>query len=305
MKRVLLTGATGFVGCHFLPSLAEKGFEVHTVSRSPLDADLENSNKIDVHRHQADLLDLKQTAELIEKIRPTHLIHLAWQIEHGRHWMAKENFQWVNASVALFEQFIARGGQRAVCAGTCFEYALTDEIYSEDETPIKPQTVYGKCKAALQLLLAALAQKEDISVAWGRLFFTYGTHDRSNRLIPYVIRALLENEPALCSHGSQIRDFLYIEDVADAFVSLLDSEVTGEVNIASGVPVTLKEIILKAAEMTGNRDLVKFGAIDAAPNEPPQIVADVGRLQREVGWQPKWSLDAGLAKTVEWWREDV
>jgi nucleoside-diphosphate-sugar epimerase len=192
MKRVLVTGAKGFVGHFCLPLLAAKGYEVHAISRTP-PINNKNSQEFDIRWHQADLLDAAQTAQLVAAIHPTHLLHLAWHIEHGKHYSARENFLWVCTSLTLFEDFVANGGQRAVCAGTAAEYSWTEEtIYEEYRTPLKPATAYGKCKHALQILLEAYAQQFGVSFAWGRIFFLYGPEDRTNRLVPSVIRDLLQ-----------------------------------------------------------------------------------------------------------------
>lgn len=300
MKRVVVTGATGCIGQKTIPFLIERGYAVHGVtSKSSLPEAGEN-----LFWHQADLLDGEQVRRLIEKIEPTHLLHLAWYFERDVYSSA-QNFSWVNASFALAENFVKNGGRRIVCAGTCAEYSWAEKIYRENETALKPASVYGKCKLASQILFEALTEREKVSAAWGRIFFIYGAGERANRLVPSVVRSLLKNEFALCSHGNQIRDYLYVEDVADAFVSLLDGDVSGAVNIASGKSATLKEIIFKIAEITGNSELVKLGAVETAPDEPPQIVADVARLRSEVGWSPKWSLEDGLLQTVEWWRENI
>jgi nucleoside-diphosphate-sugar epimerase len=118
-----------------------------------------------------------------------------------------------------------------------------------------------------------------------------------------VVQSLLRGEPARCSHGNQIRDFLHVEDAAAAFVALLDAEtVAGAVNIASGRPVALKDLIGSIAVELGREDLIRLGAVPAQANEPPLLLADVARLRDEVGWQPRYTLETGLAQTVEWWR---
>lgn len=300
MKRVIVTGATGCIGQKTIPYLIERGYTVHCITskKSP------PTSGGDLFWHQADLLDAEQTRQLIEKIEPTHLLHLAWYFEKDVYSSAK-NFLWVNASFALQENFIKNGGQRIVCAGTCAEYGWTEKIYRENESPLKPASVYGKCKLASQILFDALTEKEKVSAAWGRIFFMYGAGERENRLVPAVIRSLLRNKLALCSHGNQLRDYLYVEDVADAFVNLLDGDVSGAINIGSGKATPLKEIIFKIAGITGNREFIKLGAIEPPANEAPQIVADVTRLKSEVGWSPKWTLEDGLRETVEWWRENI
>jgi UDP-glucose 4-epimerase len=96
---------------------------------------------------------------------------------------------------------------------------------------------------------------------------------------------------------------MYSIDVGSAFVSLLDSKVEGPVNIASGKPVTIGDIVRTIASKIGRPDLVRLGAIPAPADEPPVILADTGRLNGDVGWKPKYSLDEGLDMTIEWWKQ--
>ena len=128
----------------------------------------------------------------------------------------------------------------------------------------------------------------------------YGPHAHPSRIPGVVIESLSRNEPARCSHGNQIRDFLHIADVAAALAALTDSDVQGPVNIASGEPVTIREIVLQIADHFGRRDLVEFGAVPTAATEPPLLVADVRRLKMELGWKPVHSLASGLDATLVW-----
>lgn len=297
MKRVLLTGATGFIGRRCQPLLLANGYEVHAVSSR-----LPQETCSDVYWHQANLLDFSQVPMLIADVLPTHLLHFAWYAEPGKYWTALENFHWVQASLGLLQEFYSHGGGRVVMAGTCAEYDWKYGYCSERITPLAPATLYGTCKHSLQTMLDVFSKETGLSSAWGRIFFLYGPHEHPARLISSVICALLQGQPARCSHGNQIRDFLHVEDVADAFVALLESDVMGPVNIASGEPVVLKDVVYKIADTLGKRDLVQLGAIPAQDNEPRVLIADFHRLSDEVGWQAKYDLDTGLEHTIKWWK---
>lgn len=299
MKRVLLTGASGFVGRHCLPTLVARGYEVHAVS-SRADAPREMTKS--VHWHRADLLDAAQVSALLAQVEPTHLLHCAWYAVPGAYWTSAENFRWVEASLHLLQTFAASGGQRVVATGTCAEYDWRYGYCSEKVTPLHPTTIYGVCKHALQLMLEALCGQANVSAAWGRLFFLYGRHESPQRLVASVISSVLQEQPALCSHGAQIRDFLYAQDAADALVALLDSETTGAVNIASGTPVTLRRVVEEAAAQLGRPDLIRLGALPSPEHEPRLLLADVARLRDEVNWSPRYDLASGLAETIGWWK---
>jgi nucleoside-diphosphate-sugar epimerase len=296
MKRVLLTGATGFIGRQCVPLLRERGLEVHAVSSR---RGAEGAG--DVRWHEADLLDAARVAELIGSIRPTHLLHMAWYAAPGKYWTAGENLSWTQASLGLLQAFARAGGERVVVAGTCAEYDWRYGFCSEGLTPLRPATLYGTCKHSLQLMLEALALESKMSAAWGRIFFLYGPHEHPSRLVAHVIRGLLRGERVPCTHGRQVRDFLHVRDVASAFVSLLESDVRGAVNIASGLPVSVRDIVGMIAEQLGGEELIDLGAIEPK-EEPPLLVANVARLKDEVGWEPDYDLRRGLAETIDWWR---
>lgn len=301
MKRVLITGARGFVGRRCLPLLLAEGYEVHAVSHSHTSDD--SAGEDAVHWHTADLLDEAATSDLIARVQPTHLLHLAWYTKHGKFWTAVENLRWVRASLALFESFAQAGGKRLVGVGTCVEYAPQGEApCNERTTPIAPATLYGACKHALHSILEAFSKQAGFSTAWGRLFFPYGPDEVPNRLVPSVIRSLLKDEEARCTHGRQVRDFIFVEDAAAALVALLDSSVEGAVNIGSGESFALRDLINSIAEQIGRPELVTLGAIEAPEGEPPALWADVTRLRDEVGWTPRYALQEGIAETIEWWK---
>ncbi len=295
MKKVLVTGATGFIGRHSLPRLCESNYEVHAVTgqRSP------HGNTEDVVWHRANLLEPYEIATLVENVRPTHLLHFAWYAVPGKYWTAPENLAWVRATASLMQAFSDQGGQRAVMAGSCAEYDWKFDYCSEQFTPCRPATLYGACKHSMQTLLDAWSKQTGLSSAWGRIFFLYGPHEYPSRLVPSIIHSLLNNEPARCTHGNQVRDFMYVEDAAAAFVELLGSDATGAVNIASGVPAPLKEVIYMVADYLNKRGLVQLGAVSVPTGEPDTLIADVSRLCDEVGFRPRYGLKEGIALTIE------
>lgn len=300
MNRVLISGATGFIGRHCLPILLSRGYEVHAVSSKMPEESLS-----EVHWHQVNLLDLRQIPALISKVQPNYLLHFAWYVEPGKLTTANENFLWVQAGLELLRQFYEQGGMRIVMAGSCFEYDWSYGYCSEFFTPRAPATFYGKCKNGLQNLLESYSEQTGVSSSWGRIFFVYGPYEDPKRLVSYVIVSLLKGKPACCTHGNQIRDYLYVEDVAGAFVNLLESDAQGPVNIASGHPVSLKNIISKLGRWLNEEHLIKLGAVPTSPGEAPLVVANVNRLSEEVGWSPQYSLKEGLKKTIDWWKSDL
>jgi nucleoside-diphosphate-sugar epimerase len=298
MKRVLVTGLSGFIGRHALPELILRGFEVHAISS------IERPDSVAVHWHQADLLGkTNDVRSVVERIQPTHVLHLAWHTTPCSFWSSPENEQWQAASTELFQHCADSGVQRIVGAGSCAEYAWNETPCDERLTPLEPTSLYGQTKHATHTSLIQTSDEAGISAAWGRVFFMYGPGAHSNRMPGVVISALMNGEFANCSHGEQLRDFIHIRDAANALVSVLDSEITGPVNIASGDPVRIKDMVLTVADHFDARDRIRFGAVASNPNEPHEICANVERLRNELNWSPKFDLTSGIKDTVNWWQD--
>ena len=299
MKRLLVTGASGFIGRHALITLREYDFEVHATS---LHQQPEHTNRI--RWHHVDLLDSGAIEKLVSAVRPTHLLHLAWYAAPHDYSESAQNLGWCEASIHLLGQFAKHAGERAVFAGSCFEYDLRYGFCSEDTTPCTPATLYGTCKNALQQVVSSFSARAGLSTAWGRLFYLYGPYENPQRLVPSVVRSLLRGQCARCTHGRQVRDFLHVEDAASAFVSLLCSDVNGIINIGSGQPVTVKRLIELAADLLGRRGLLRLGTRPMGPDEPYVVVADNRRMRSATGWNPRFSLEEGLRYTIEWWKRN-
>jgi nucleoside-diphosphate-sugar epimerase len=311
VSRVLLTGASGFLGAALVAPLSEAGHEVHAISRAgrpprehgrtrgPAPAHVER-----VVWHAVDLTDATAAEAAVRVIAADSLLHMAWYVEHGRYWSAPENVVWVEATLRLLRAFAAAGGRRAVMAGTCAEYEWSQERpYDERTAPLAPATLYGTAKHATHLVAESFAAEAGLELAWGRIFMPYGPREDAARLVPSVIRALLAGAEAPVSDGAQVRDFMYVEDLAGAFAAILDSDVRGALNVASGRCCTLREMVALVADTVGRPELVRWGALPARPGDPPRLVADVRRLREEVGFVGKVDLQDGVRRTVAWWRE--
>lgn len=296
MSRVLLTGASGFIGRHLATPLLDAGHEVHAVSSrgEPRHAD-------GVVWHRADLTDALAAEALVREIAAEGMIHLAWYVEHGKYWQAPENLIWVEATLRLLRGFAAAGGRRAVIAGTCAEYEWSQDVYDEQESPLQPATLYGVAKHATRLVAERFAENAGVALAWARIFMPYGPGEPSARLLPSVIRSLLVGEDAPVSHGEQVRDFMYVEDVARAFAAIYESSVRGAINVGTGRGHALRELVELAAQAAGRPELVRWGALSAREGEPMRLLADVSRLEREVGFAPRVELREGVERTVASW----
>jgi nucleoside-diphosphate-sugar epimerase len=248
-----------------------------------------------------DLLRPGAARALVDRVRPSHLLHLAWFVVPGKLIAAPENFDWVGASLELVRGFADAGGTRLCVSGSGYEYDWTHGYCTEGLTPCVPDTVYGACKHALHEMVRTFAAGRELSAAWPRVFFLYGPKEHPERLVSSVIRSLLREEPARCSHGRQIRDYLHVQDVADGLVAVLDSEVQDAVNVSSGQATTLREIASTIGRLTGRPELVQLGVLPARANDVPLVVGSNAKAAA-LGWQPRYDLESGLLQTIEWWR---
>lgn len=282
-----------------MPLLLARSHEIHAIGRNQQSApEWEN-----VFWHEADLLQPGVPTRLIFDLRAEYLLHLAWSpAVPGQFWNAPDNLGWARASFELIEAFARSGGRRVVATGSCAEYGQVTGECDETTTALSPTTLYGICKHAVQTVASAWCEKVNLSFAWARLFYLFGPNENPLRVIPYVTRSLLKQEPALCSSGRQELDYLYVKDAASALVSLLESSVEGAVNVGSGKPISLRHLLETVERQLGHANLIRFGE-RSSPEMAECFWANTARLRNEVAWNPQYDLDSAIRETIAWWQQ--
>lgn len=295
--RILMTGASGFVGDATARALGTKGIELHAIGRNK-----PNCEAI-VSWHRTDLFNDRDVRKVMGLVRPRAILHLAWYVEHNKFWSAPENLRWVDATTTLFRIGAEYGVERFVGTGTCYEYDWpTHGCCNEIATTIRPTTLYAEAKDATRRALHLLATKTSVELSWARLFFLFGPGEKEGRLVSTIARALARGESASCTSGVVFRDYIDVTTAGEALSALTLSNVTGPVNIASGTPIRVADLALRLGQLAGHPELVKIGALPDRPNEPLLICADVDRLRNEVGYVPTRTLDDALTETLCYWR---
>lgn len=286
--KILLTGASGFVGRHVLQTLSSQPADIHTVGRRPIP----QSAPRHCH-HLLDLTDPGATNAALEQIQPTHLLHLAWDVTHGAFWSSPANLDWVAASLNLYRAFARQGGRRIAVSGSFAEYDWSFPHLDEAASACVPATLYGQSKHALHGLLAAAARQDGISLAWPRLFMLYGPQENPARFVSSIARALVAGRPAVVRDGGAVRDFLHVADAARALATVLLSAHEGAVNIASGCATSLAEVAEQIAQLTLNPHL-----LTVSPGTHSTLTASTALLAG-LGFKPHYALSEGLAEVVE------
>ena len=296
--KILLTGATGFIGSHVARELAREGHEIQALV-------LPNDN---LGRITDVLPSLKMIPGDFLKspvaLPPTRFdlcIHLAWYVVPGKYLEAPENRDFARASIAFAESVAAAGCRRFVATGTCFEYDTHLGLLSES-SPTKPHSLYAQCKLQLFHELQALGTRTGMEIAWPRFFYQYGPGEDPRRFVPVVINTLLQGKQFTVPPNEQIRDYLHVADVGSGVCAVARSRLTGAVNIGSGEPATVHQIATQLAAIVGRPELIVVGTKPYAPEDSPRIIAENKRLREETDWKRRYPLAEGLKQTIDWWK---
>ncbi len=289
--RLLLTGASGFLGRHVLGLLRQHGVAVWTLGRS-----CPPGQSAAMHI-SCDLLAGADLAEPLRQLVPSHLLHLAWVTDHDSYQTSARNADWARATEQLARAFCDAGGRHLVVAGSCAEYDWSNGWCDEDTTAIVPATAYGAAKDATRQSLQNLCAGRGVRLAWARVFFTFGAGQSGRRLIPSLVAALRGTRDAFKVQSLQRRDFVAAQDVAQAFETLLHAPAAGCYNISSAMPVAVGDLVRTLARLleADPRPLLALAANDATA---PALVAGDNRRLRALGWCGPTGLVDSLAQMI-------
>ena len=275
--RILLTGASGFVGRQVLAELVRQGVETVAVGRT-------RPEGFDGEFIEVDLLQPEACPALVARAGSTHLVHMAWYAEHGKFWTSPLSLRWLEATVRLVESFCIAGGRQVVAAGTCAEYDWSVGFCREDDSPLIPATLYGTAKDATRRLVQAICEAHSVPCAWGRIFLPYGPGEDGRRLIPSLIEVFTRRQAPFRVNAGAYRDFMHVEDVGRGFVQLLLADAAGSYNISSGQPTQIAEVVCLIAEACGADPRLVLDLATERPGEPKLLLGDSRKL-KALGWQ--------------------
>ncbi len=303
MKRCLVTGATGFVGNNVVRRLVADGHEVHLLLREGHSDWRVKDLRSDVGFHLADLHDEDRVQRVIDEVRPEWIFHLAtygaysWQQDVTT--MLRTN---VLGAAVLLNACVKAGFDAFVHAGSSSEYGFKAYAPAEDSS-LEPNSYYAVSKASAALLCRYVAQKYDLRIPVLRLYSVYGPYEAPHRLIPTLILRGLENSFPPLVDPETSHDFIYVDDVTDAFVlaAQVENQPPGEIfNVGTGVQTTLKSVVEVAREELGIVSEPQWGAMTGREWDTNIWICDNRHIKEILGWSPKFPFRDGFRQTVDW-----
>ncbi len=293
-KRILVTGATGFIGARLCCRLKQSGALVHAVSRHAVDDTA-------YHWHQAELSDQDQVYALFNQVKPHYVFHLASLVKGAR----DESLVMAMCEANLLStvNILSAATRLEAC-----RVILTGSL-EEPEGSISsavPSSPYAAAKSAASAYARMYRELYGLSVVTARLFMVYGPDQKDDRkLIPYVIKSLLKGEQPSLMSGQRKVDWIYVDDVVSGYVAIASQEnITDHVvDIGSGELHSVQTVVEMLANIIQSSASPQFGSMPDRPMEQVRV-ANISRTKELVGWSPGHSLSSGLDETVKWYSKE-
>ncbi|MBU3179966.1 NAD-dependent epimerase/dehydratase family protein [Clostridium psychrophilum] len=306
-KRVLITGASGFVGSCLTRRLLKENCKIHIITRDATNLWRLGGTLKDIEIHNLNLLNSEKISKLASEISVDKIYHLATY--GGYHYQNKVE-DVINTNVIgtfnLFREFSKKGIEMFINTSSSSEYGEKFKPMSEGMN-LSPNNMYGASKAAGTILCSTYAKTNNIPLVTLRLFSPYGYYDAKTRLIPTVIMACLLGKEIKLSNKDSKRDFVFIDDVVDAYIdSSKQVNSYGEIfNIGSGIQYTTDEIVSNIINLTGKHVSIHWENNLDRQYEPQMWVSDIKKANEKLNWDPKVEIKVGLNNTIDWFKDNL
>lgn len=298
--RVLVTGASGFVGSNLVQRLVRAGHDVISVVRAA-------APSVPGEQLVVGGLDIYELRRVLSGRTIDTVVNLAAAGVHPGD-RDPENLSRINAYFPseLVRLAADRGARALVHVGSSAEYSVSDSASPiMESSPLEVRRLYGASKAAGGLLARALGEQFGLPVAVLRLFNVFGPGEASHRLFPSLVSSLRRSDCVALSAGTQVRDFMHVDDVCEGIEVVLEklsekSSIAGTFNLATGCGTTVRDFALEVATaLKADPELLRFGVLPLRPDDLPSVVGDPRAFETTFGWSCPRRLKEGVAAAVQ------
>lgn len=304
--RVLVTGAAGFIGANLVRRLLRDGHEVHAVINYASDnwrlADILS----DVSLHKA-MLEDDDIFTIMDEVQPETVYHLAANGVYSNQKSVSDMLMYNNlATLNVYMACLQTRVKILIHAGSSLEYGYKDHPASENE-PLAPTTPYGMTKALATSYLQQMSQYGGIrvqNIITLRLYSVYGPYEAPIRLIPALIEHGLRGKLPPMANPDNARDFVYVEDVCDAFIKAANAPYGSQIyNVGTGKQTTLREVVDVSRQYFSIQAEAHWNTSENRAWDTSCWIADNRKIKEQLGWQPRYTFEEGFRQTVEWTKE--
>jgi UDP-glucose 4-epimerase len=302
LKRVLITGGAGFIGANLTRMLLDKGFEIHLLLRPGSDLWRISSILHNVIPHHLSILDRDKLRKTLGMIRPEWIFHLASNGNSSLHANPSKIMETnITGTIGLVEICSDFGFEAFIHAGSSSEYGFKDHPPQETER-LEPNSYYAVAKASATLFCSFWAQKYGADITTLRIYAAYGPYEDPARFVPMLaVNGLQKRFPPLVRPGVA-RDFVYVEDVCEAFIK--SAEIKGApgriFNVGTGIQTTIRDAVRSAQRILRIEEPPRWGSMPDRRWDTNVWLADNRKITEEIGWVPRHGFEDGFIRTIRW-----
>ncbi len=307
--KILITGGAGFIGANFVYKCLEMNYEVNIIEKKEANFWRIKKIKDRIKIHFNNLLNYKETEKFIFEIKPDIVVHFA---AYGAYQRFQQDIDLtintnLKATINLVNACNKIGVECFINTGTNSEYGIKENPMKETDI-LEADNLYAITKASATMYCQMTAKKFNFPVVIMRPFAVYGYFEEKERLIPSIIVSCLSNNKLELSRPDSVRDFIFIEDLMDAYLLAIKNikNIKGQIfNLGGGKQNPISKIVKIVKNITGSNIKPTYGQTKAAQTEPKNWVSDISKAKKMLGWQPKYNLEAGLKKNIEWFKNNL
>jgi len=308
-NTILITGGAGFIGANFVYKFLELGYGVSVFERK--EANMWRIEKIltKINLYSPDLTDYQKTEKIISEIKPDIVIHFA---AYGAYQRFQQDINLtidtnLKSTINLINACNKIGVECFINTGTNSEYGIKNKPMKEADI-LEPDNLYAITKSGSTFYCQMMAKKFSFPVVTIRPFAVYGYFEDKERLIPTIIKSCLTNSKLNLAKPSSVRDFIFIDDLINGYLLAIKNikNIKGEIfNLGSGKQIKIKEIVKIIKKITMSEINPAYDKINIAQTEPKTWVSDISKAKKILRWQPKYDIEKGLKKNIEWFKNNI